>query len=78
MKKTTKNGKIIPNGVSLQKHEYDTVLFLKSVNIVFDLRRMQTPNDRAVKTTQQLFKYSKSAKRLLIITKDRKLLDLTK
>lgn len=125
-----KTGRIIPNGVSLEKHEYDTILFLttlgynielippsriprvrtpdfqmiglewemkspkgktrsnlehafqtavkQSVNIVFDLRRMQMSNDKSITIIKQLFEYSKSAKRLLVITKERKLLDLAK
>ena len=127
MKKT---GKIIPNGVSLEKHEYDTVLFLttlgydielippshipnirtpdfkmnglkwemkspkgksrstlehafqtamkQSVNIVFDLRRIQMPNDKAVATLERLFSYSKGVKHLLVISKERKLLEYKK
>ena len=127
MKKT---GKIIPNGVSLEKHEYDTVLFLttlgydielippshipnirtpdfkmnglkwemkspkgrsrstlehafqtamkQSVNIVFDIRRIQMPNDKAVATLERLFSYSKSVKHLLVISKERKLLEYKK
>ena len=123
-------GKITPNGVSLEKHEYDTVLFLttlgydielippslipnmhtpdlkmnglewemkspkgksrstlehafqtavkQSVNLIFDLRRIQMPNDKAVQILEQLFHYSKSIKRLLVITKGRKLLDYKK
>ena len=123
-----KTGKIIPNGVKLETHEYNTVLFFttlgktvelippsnvphtrrpdfimngiewemkspkgqtrsnlehafqaavkQSVNIVFDLRRMQMPSDKAVTITKQLFGYSKNAKRLTIITKDGELLDL--
>ncbi len=126
----TKTGKIIPNGVSLEKHEYDTILFLtnlgydvelippsnipnvrtpdfkmdglkwemkspkgksrstlehafqtaikQSTNIVFDLRRIQIPNDKAVVILKQLFDYSKSIKHLLIITKDQRLVDYKK
>lgn len=126
----SKRGTIIPNGVSLEKHEYDTVLFLttlgydielilpshvpnvrtpdfkmnglkwemkspkgksrstlehafqvamkQSVNVVFDLRRIQMPNGKAVATLEHLFNYSKGIKRLLIISKERKLLDYKK
>lgn len=125
-----KKGIINPNGVSLEKHEYDTILFLttlghnielippshipnrrtpdfrmsglewemkspkgksrstlehafqtamkQSVNIIFDLRRIQMPNDRAVTTLCRLFDYSKSIRRLLIITKEQKLLEYNK
>ena len=130
MKKNPKQGKIIPNGVSLEKHEYDTVLFLtnlgytvelippshipnirtpdfkmsslkwemkspkgksrstlehafqaamkQSTNIVFDLRRVQMPNDKAITILKNLFGYSKSIKRLLIISKEQKLLEYKK
>lgn len=126
-----KKGSITPNGVSLEKHEYDTVLFLttlgydielippshvpnrrtpdfkmnslewemkspkgktrstlehafqtamkQSVNIVFDLRRIQMPNEKAVTILEQLFNYSKGIKNLLVISKGRKkLLDYKK
>lgn len=123
-------GKIIPNGVSLEKHESDTVVFFtdlnydielippsyipntktpdfkmngllwemkspigktrstiehafqaaikQSKNIVFDLRRVQMPNEKAIKILEQLFHYSKNAKHLLIITKDKKILEYKK
>ena len=127
---TKRKGIITPNGVSLEKHEYDTILFLttlgfdielippshipnrrtpdfkmngiewemkspkgktrstlehafqtamrQSVNIVFDLRRIQMPNDKATSILEQLFGYSKSIKRLTIITKGQKLLEYSK
>lgn len=125
-----RKGIITPNGVSLEKHEYDTILFLttlgynielippshipnrrtpdfkmnglawemkspkgktrstlehafqtamkQSVNIVFDLRRVQMPNDKAISILEQLFNYSKSIKHLIVITKGRKLLEYNK
>lgn len=125
-----KNGVINPNGVSLEKHEYDTVLFLttlgydvelippshipnrhtpdfkmnglewemkspkgksrstlehafqaamkQSVNILFDLRRVQIPNEKAISTLKHLFDHSKSIKHLLVITKERKMLEFDK
>lgn len=125
-----KNGVINPNGVSLEKHEYDTILFLttlgydielippshipnrrtpdfkmnglewemkspkgksrstlehafqaamkQSVNILFDLRRIQMPDEKATSTLKHLFDHSKSIKNLLIITKRRKMLEFSK
>lgn len=122
-----KKGTITPNGVSLEKHENDTIVFFtelgynvtlippshvpgihtpdfkmnglewemkspkgrtrstlehafqaalkQSRNLVFDLRRVQMPNDKAIMILEQLFNYSKSIKRLLIISKNRELLD---
>lgn len=119
-------GKIIPNGVSLEKHEYETVLFLttlgydielippshipkvktpdfkisnlawemkspkgksrstlehafqaavkQSENIIFDLRRIDFPEEKSLATLSRLMATSKRAKRLGIITKSKKLL----
>lgn len=123
MKKT---GKIIPNGVSLEKHEYDTVLFLttlgydielippshipnirtpdfkmngskwemkspkgksrstlehafkvavrQSPNVLFDLRRVQIPEEKAIDILSKLVKSSREIKKLLVVTKSDKLL----
>ncbi|MBR0403431.1 hypothetical protein IJI55_02690 [Candidatus Saccharibacteria bacterium] len=45
--KSVGNGKIIPNGVSLEKHEYDTVLFLTTLGWNISLiRPSMTPGKR--------------------------------
>ena len=126
-----KTGKIIPNGVRLEAHEYATVLFFtmlgkdvelippsftpnthnadfymdgliweakspvgnssrmtierilhkaakQSENIVIDLRRTRLSDVQSVACLEKQFKLSLSIKRLLIITKQEKLIDLRK
>ncbi len=125
-----KKGKITPNGVSLEKHEYDTILFLtnlghdieliprsttcgvqtpdiimngigweikspkgkgkwlikntiqnashQSENIIIDLRRIKINQTKCLSAIERQFKFSKRIKKILVITKDRKLLDFYK
>ena len=63
---------------STLEHAFQTAM-KQSVNIVFDLRRIQMPNEKAVTILEQLFNYSKGIKNLLVISKGRKkLLDYKK
>ena len=62
---------------STLEHAFQTAM-KQSVNIVFDLRRIQMPNDKAISILEQLFNYSKSVKHLIIITEGRKLLEYNK
>lgn len=125
-----KQGRIIPNGVTLEKHEYRTVLFFtnlgydveliprsnkqgekrpdirmtrllwemkspkgegkylipntiqravkQSSNIVIDLRRTKRHQSKCLAEIHREFGRSKSIKRLKIITKDEKLIELDK
>ncbi len=125
-----KRGKIIPNGVSIQKHEYDTVLFLTELgydvelvpksnkpgehtpdirlgstfwemkapkgegkwlikktmqrashqaeNIIIDLRRIKLHQNRCLSEIKRHFVLSKRIKRVKIITKVAKIIDLEK
>jgi hypothetical protein len=50
----------------------------QSENIIFDIRSMKTPQDKCLAKIKKNFDVSKSAKRLLIITKSHKLLDFYK
>ena len=124
------NGKITPNGVSLEKHEYATVLLLtemgydvelvprsnregehtpdiiidnvkwemksptgetrntikniiqsalrQSVNIILDLRRIKRPMEKCLRDIDREFTHNKRIKRLLVITKSKKVLDFSK
>lgn len=125
-------GKIIPHGVSLEKHEMDTVVFFtnrgKSIelippsntprmrrpdfvmdgvewemksperatqtvverafdkalrqshggNVVMDLRRAKGEEEKVIEHLRKCFVSSKRAKRLMIITKKQRLIDLRK
>ncbi len=125
-----KKGKIIPNGVSLQKHEYDMVLFLteqgydielipksdkqgehkpdirmeklllemkspkggggqlikntiqralkQSPNVIIDLRCTKRHQTKCLRELKSQFDNSKTIKRLKIITKARKSIDMMK
>lgn len=125
-----KKGTIKPNGVSLEKHEYDTILFLttigyditlippshipniktpdfimnktkwemksprgesrstlehafqaamkQSTNVVFDLRRTHMLDSKAIRILEQLYGYSRSVRRMIIITKRQKILEYKK
>lgn len=127
MKKT---GKIIPNGVILEEHEYKTVLFFtelgydiklipksnkpgehsadirmgkllwemkspkgegkyliantiqkavkQSPNIIIDLRRTRRHQSKCIAEIKKEFEKSRSIRRLLVITKDGKLLEFNK
>ncbi len=124
------NGKITPNGVSLEKHEYATVLLLtemgydvelvprsnregehtpdiiidnvkwemksptgetrntiknniqgalrQSVNVILDLRRVKRPMEKCLKDIDREFTHNKKIRRLLVITKSKKVLDFSK
>jgi len=48
----------------------------QSKNVILDLRRIKMANNKAVSELKQKFEIVKICKRLLIITKDGKLLDL--
>ena len=124
------NGKITPNGVSLEKHEYATVLLLtemgydvelvprsnregehtpdiiidnvkwemksptgetrntikniiqsalrQSVNIILDLRRIKRPMEKCLRDINREFTHNKRIKRLLVITKSKKVIDFSK
>lgn len=124
------NGKITPNGVSLEKHEYATVLLLtemgydvelvprsnregehtpdiiidnvrwemksstgetkntiknniqgalrQSVNVILDLRRVKGPMEKCLKDIDREFTHNKKIRRLLVITKSKKVLDFSK
>ena len=124
------NGKITPNGVSLEKHEYATVLLLtemgydvelvprsnregehtpdiiidnvkwemksptgetrntikniiqsalrQSVNIILDLRRIKRPMEKCLRDIDREFTHNKRIKRLLVITKSKKVIDFSK
>jgi hypothetical protein len=50
----------------------------QSKNIIFDLRRSKMSNSKSVLELKQRFEVVKICKRLLIITKDGKLLDLNR
>ena len=45
---SSRKGKIIPNGVSLEKHEYDTVLFLTTIG--YDIELIPPSHVPSVKT----------------------------
>ena len=104
---TMRTGKIIPNGVRLETHEYDTILFFtnlgknielippsntpgnrradflmnlkQSCNVVIDLRLTKSSQELSLAThLSNCFSSSKKAKRMLIITKQEKLLDYKK
>jgi len=127
---TKKQGKIIPNGVVLEKHEIRTVVFLtelgydiellppdqvkgsktpdlkmngaywemkapkgkgkyliqntihkalhQSPNIILDIRRLKILQAESLPKIEKEFKLSKSAKRMIVIKKGRKLIDLSK
>ena len=124
------NGKITPNGVSLEKHEYATVLLLtemgsdvelvprsnregehtpdiiidnvkwemksptgetrntikniiqsalrQSVNVILDLRRIKRPMEKCLRDIDREFTHNKKIKRLLVITKSKKVIDFSK
>lgn len=124
------NGKITPNGVSLEKHEYATVLLLtemgydvelvhrstregehtpdiiidnvkwemksptgetrntiknniqgalrQSVNVILDLRRVKRPMEKCLRDIEREFTHNKKLRRLLVITKSKKVLDFSK
>ena len=124
------NGKITPNGVSLEKHEYATVLLLtemgydvelvprstregehtpdiiidnvkwemksptgetrntiknniqgalrQSVNVILDLRRVKRPMEKCLRDIEREFIHNKKLRRLLVITKSKKVLDFSK
>ncbi|MCL2280307.1 hypothetical protein FWC31_00245 [Candidatus Saccharibacteria bacterium] len=125
MKAKNETGKIVPNGVRIEKHEYETVLFLteqgfdvelippknsrsadlimdgitwemkcprgsgertieklfqkalhQSVNLIFDLRKIALHGEKARKQTVRQFELRRSVKRLIIITKTGKILDM--
>jgi hypothetical protein len=59
------------------KHSFKTAL-KQSKNIIFDLRRTKIPDIKCVKKLDREFLASKSIKRLLVILKSNKLLDLKK
>ena len=124
------NGKITPNGVSLEKHEYATVLLLtemgydvelvprstregehtpdiiidnvkwemksptgetrntiknniqgalrQSVNVILDLRRVKRPMEKCLRDIEREFTHNTKLRRLLVITKSKKVLDFSK
>ncbi len=124
------NGKITPDGVSVEKHEYATVLLLtemgydvelvprsnregehtpdiiidnvkwemksptgetrntiknniqgalrQSVNVILDLRRVKRPMEKCLKDIDREFTHNKKIRRLLVITKSKKVLDFSK
>jgi hypothetical protein len=60
------------------EHAFTAALH-QSVNLIFDLRAMPAPQERHIGKLVTLFQHSKSAKRLLIIVRDKrevKLLDI--
>ena len=129
-KSNKKTGRITPNGVSLEKHEYNTVIFfteqgfdielirpsntprnqnadfvmkgvvwemkcptgkgknnisnifkkaiLQSENIIFDLRQNKVSENVAIKELEKLFKQTRRCRKLIVITKDGKMLDFKK
>ncbi|MDR1941167.1 MAG: hypothetical protein LBQ47_02465 [Endomicrobium sp.] len=48
----------------------------QSKNIIFDLRRTKMPNDKCVSQITKQFALIRNVNRLLIITKDKRLIDL--
>lgn len=126
-----KTGKIIPNGVKLEAHEYNTVLFFttlgkdvelispsctpnvrnadffmdglvweskcpagdntrmtidrilhkaarQSENIVIDLRRTRLPDQQSLLCIEKRLKLSRRIRRILVITKQERLVDFRK
>ncbi len=119
-------GKIMPNGVLLEKHEYETVLFFtdlgcnvelipksnntpdirmngllwemkapkgegrflipntiqravkQSKNIVIDLRRTKRHQSKCLREIEHEFHKSTSVRRILVITKSKKLIEFRK
>ncbi|MCL2335685.1 MAG: hypothetical protein FWC57_06440, partial [Endomicrobia bacterium] len=57
------------------QHAFRKALY-QSKNVIFDLRRIKMHNDKAISELKQRFAIVKICKRLLVITKDSKLLDL--
>ena len=72
-----KKGKIIPNGEVLKEHEMATVQKAahQSENIIIDLRRIKIKQDKCIEESEKQFRYSKRIKRLIIITKSKKVLE---
>jgi len=50
----------------------------QSVNIIIDIRRIKIPEQKALKQLENLFEKSRSVKKMIIITKQKKMLDFTK
>ena len=50
----------------------------QSPNVIFDLRRMKMSEERAIRELKKEFKLAKAAKRLLIVTKKQKIIDINK
>jgi len=65
------------NGKHTIEHIFRKAL-KQSKNIIFDLRRTQMSNDKSISQITRQFTLIKDVKRLLIISKSNKLLDLKK
>ena len=62
-------------GKHTMQHAFRKALY-QSKYVIFDLQRIKMSNDKAISELKQKFKIVKICKRLLIITKDKKLFDL--
>ena len=47
-------------------------------NVIVDLRRCKLPEDQAIKDLEQRYRLSKRIRRMKIVTKDEKIIDLNK
>ena len=47
-------------------------------NVIVDLRRCKLPEDQAIKDLEQRYRLSKRIRRMKIVTKDEKIIDLSK
>ena len=77
-------GKITPNGVSLEKHENDTVVFFTNLDHNIELippsntPKAKIPTNQTKLSLEKLFKTSRRVRNLKVITREQQLLDFKK